>query len=378
HGLTVVGVDDDEVQTCGARRRSDRLLREYARGEAKHGETPQSHRSGRLLHVNRRVSAADAFDDLVDAADPDALGDSDDNKLGGSSQGWLLCGLHTCGDLAVATIQHFLESDARALVLVGCCYNRLTEVGDGGPRPVWATPASDTAIPEPTSNSSDSPTEPRFGYPLSKWLRARDPPVRLGFTARTLACQATSRWSLAAPSKSTATVKGDATPRKPTSVFARHHYRALLQLLLVQRGLVAHARAFSARASPEQDVIVGRLPAAASAAGFVEYARAALPRLGVDCVPDSEGGGPGVGTRGGGGRAIVPELALAELEAAYAPREREVAAVWTLRAIAGAAIESLILADRAAHVAEHGFDVELFPLFDQAISPRNMVLVVTR
>ncbi len=38
----------------------------------------------------------------------------------------ILIGLHTCGNLASLSIRMFLESKARALVNVGCCYQALT------------------------------------------------------------------------------------------------------------------------------------------------------------------------------------------------------------------------------------------------------------
>ena len=43
----------------------------------------------------------------------------------------VLTGLHTCGDLHASLLRIFLESSARGLVSVGCCYHRRTDVGEG-------------------------------------------------------------------------------------------------------------------------------------------------------------------------------------------------------------------------------------------------------
>jgi hypothetical protein len=43
-------------------------------------------------------------------------------------ENFILIGLHTCGDLAATMIKLFEKSSAKALVNVGCCYHRLTEM----------------------------------------------------------------------------------------------------------------------------------------------------------------------------------------------------------------------------------------------------------
>ena len=40
-------------------------------------------------------------------------------------------------------------------------------------------------------------------------------------------------------------------------------------------------------------------------------------------------------------------------------------------------IETMILLDRSEYLKEQGFDVELKPIFDENISPRNMAIVAT-
>ncbi|KAJ1879653.1 hypothetical protein LPJ57_002712, partial [Coemansia sp. RSA 486] len=60
---------------------------------------------------------------------------------------------------------------------------------------------------------------------------------------------------------------------------------------------------------------------------------------------------------------------------------KQMAAVWALRSMVGALIESIIVVDRAAYLSEHcgaGGTVGAFALFDPVTSPRNIVLVGQR
>lgn len=114
YGRTVIGVDDDTLQTCGAIRRTDKIKKVALK---------QGHASGHCFHINKRITAQETFASLLSQV----LEETQLDSLPSTSQDWILCGLHTCGDLAPASIKHFLESDARVLVNVGCCYNRLSE-----------------------------------------------------------------------------------------------------------------------------------------------------------------------------------------------------------------------------------------------------------
>ncbi|RKO84955.1 methyltransferase domain-containing protein [Blyttiomyces helicus] len=301
---TVIGVDDDEVQTCGAKRRTGLIEKLYARPKNR------AQAVGRLLHVNRRVTASESFTDL--------LAEVADDR-------WLLCGLHTCGDLAPAMIRHFLESNAQVLVGVGCCYNKLTEL-DGAPPPA-PHPRAATSAP---ASPADIPTSP-------------------GRPGRMLSCQATCRW---------------ATDPSAADNFTRHFYRALLQLLIHSRGLIPPGvTTFS--------LTVGRLGRRAFDNGFAGYAQLALPRLGIDAEA-----------------AGLDAPALNAYWLAHAEREKEVAVAWTLRALVAEALESLILVDRFAYLEEVGgagsegeppsVVVDMFPLFEYVDSPRNMVIVAQK
>ncbi|KAJ3242567.1 hypothetical protein HDU81_000012 [Chytriomyces hyalinus] len=332
YGKTVIGVDDDQVQTCGAKRRSDLL---ETKGFVKRGDVP----AGKLFHVNRRVHANETFASLVeqigkaagDEGGKSASSDGGNQELFGmganeASENWLLCGLHACGDLTPAVMKHFLQSEASALVVVGCCYNMLTE------------------------NKPEAPSlHSAVGFPLSAYMLSRSPIFHLGFAARTLACQATCRW---------------ADDEQGADNFRRHHFRALLQYVLSQHGLTDRARANS-KASVDQDIIIGRLKPSAFTQGFPFYAKLALSRLKMDAAVEG-----------------LTDAVLHAYEDAFREREIEIAIVWTLRSMMGEVFESMLLADRYLYLTEQlgvdGGTVELLPLFEPVLSPRNMALVAVK
>lgn len=50
---------------------------------------------------------------------------------GAANQRFLICGLHTCGNLATSSIRLFTKSsEAKTLCIVGCCYNLIKEEFD--------------------------------------------------------------------------------------------------------------------------------------------------------------------------------------------------------------------------------------------------------
>ncbi|KAJ3038962.1 hypothetical protein HK097_002989 [Rhizophlyctis rosea] len=186
-----------------------------------------------------------------------------------------------------------------------------------------------------------------------------------------LACQATCRWS----------EQSDAREN-----FSRHFYRALLQVVIKELDLLPSVE-------DSRDIVVGRLGRDAFGRGFANYARNALERLRVDVERDVEGRKEFSGESGEGG-------VLEGFEERYGEREKEVAVVWTLRAMLAEAIESLILVDRFLCLLERsgegdlggevvGSDavdgepniplvVMLVPVFEPVDSPRNMVIVAKK
>lgn len=154
----------------------------------------------------------------------------------------------------------------------------------------------------------------------------------LGFmkerSARMLACQAPWRWS--------------SRPEQSKQSFVSNHYRALFQAYILPH-------------LPPHDADLGHLPTS-SLNSFQEYVKQACQKLNVIC----------------------PQMDPEEIERLHTIKETAV--VWTLRALLGPVIESVLLLDRLYLVRESlpGQAVELLPIFDPIQSPRNFVLFSRR
>jgi Methyltransferase domain len=270
----VTGIDSNMHQTCCAKREVKRIA-------------ATKHKSkGQIQHVNRFVHPTETLHEITN-------GECD------STDRWLICGLHSCGDLTVACIHQFLQSDAKILSVVGCCYNLLNQ---------------------------------ETSFPLSKQIRKTG--IKFGLPQLMLACQATARWDSSV-----------------ITVFRKHLYRALLQLVLNDLGLLG--RMGNARVGKVGD---------AFDSGFSQYCIAAFKNLGVDFPR------PG----------ITMEVLL-DYEAKFAHREQEIAIYWTLRSMMAGVFESIILSDRKLYLEESGLcTVRLEPIFDEVVSPRNMLLLAVK
>ncbi|KAI8851715.1 hypothetical protein BC829DRAFT_112524 [Chytridium lagenaria] len=229
---------------------------------------PGIRKRGMLFHINRRVEARESFKDLLkevkagvrmEKNEEAVATPADDSEM---CQRWLLCGLHACGDLTSATIHHFLTSDAQILACVSCCYNKLTEAIPST-APTWES-TKDTHDRQTTACKTP-------GYPMSQYFHSDL--FHLGFTARTLACQATSRWT---------------TQEGARDAYRRHHYRALLQYVICDRGVLGSVQECSNAKKGIEDgdvdggLVIGRLKPNAFANGFSGYVHVALTRLGVN------------------------------------------------------------------------------------------------
>ncbi|TPX39235.1 hypothetical protein SeMB42_g06399 [Synchytrium endobioticum] len=303
HGYHVVAVDDNAIQHEGAVRRSKKAA--------------HTDRSGSVSFGRRRITPKDTFEDLIP---PDR---SNDN-------GWLLCGLHACGDLSPQLLRLFSQApEAKVLALVGCCYNLLSETS--------------TAGSNPDTNSSQT------GFPLSNHISSKR--FHLGYTARNLACQATGRWNV------------DSTELSYTRLF----YRALLQCVLVDLNVIDTA---NGEVDEANTVVVGRFKKNVAAKGFATYARAALKRLNVES-------------------GSISDDMLEQYEKRYSKERKRLAISWTLRSISSSLLESLILIDRFLFVGEEiervysnrddtDVAVDMYPVFSPVESPRNMIIVARK
>eukprot|EP01080_Neovahlkampfia_damariscottae_P006096 gene6096-10103_t len=103
YGLNVIGIDNKENIT---------------ESSIKRNKNEKNEKLNLLtFHISLEMSVKD-FETLIEP-----YMDKNDN--------YLLIGLHTCGDLGASVIQLFKKSNAKALINVGCCYNKISEKGHG-------------------------------------------------------------------------------------------------------------------------------------------------------------------------------------------------------------------------------------------------------
>ncbi|KAI8984618.1 methyltransferase domain-containing protein [Mycotypha africana] len=304
--LKVLAVDSSAIQTCGAKRFDEKV----AKFLKKQDKILQLH------HVTELITPDNASSVLSKWDNDHHLQQKEDGKKE-TTEKWLLTGLHTCGDLASMMLTLFAtHQEMTCFVNVGCCYHFLTE------------------------QSEDRKGRPEVGFPLSSGLKRRN--YRLGSKAAMLSCQAPVRWT--------------DQPQETRTAFEHHFFRALLQLIMVEKGLTDITTA----------PIVGRLNNKKDFTSFPVYVKAALHRL----------------------KMPIDSITEEEAQAYYdqgiqMQADQQITIFWTLRALLAPVLESIILVDRWLYLTETIEDsptkqVYLWPLFDPILSPRNMVIVATK
>lgn len=173
------------------------------------------------------------------------------------------------------------------------------------------------------------------GFPMSRQVIASG--LTMGNRAKNLAAQALYRWS--------------EQTEQDLNVFVRHHFRAILQVILKERGWASQP--------DSQDIfVVGTLPKE-TFDSFGSYARACLDKFNLaDQVSDED---------------------LRAYEQRFEGLHEVLTLCWSLRAMMSQVMESLLLLDRLLYLEEfEGVKASLFPIFDPFESPRNMVLVASK
>ncbi|KAF1830517.1 hypothetical protein BDW02DRAFT_507401 [Decorospora gaudefroyi] len=307
----------------------------------------------------------------------------------------MVISLHSCGNLVHHGLRSMLlNPHISAVAMVGCCYNLVSE--RLGP-PTYKLPSLRPNHPrlESTSNAFDP-----NGFPMSERLAnytlshtpldslddAKVEPargIRLNITARMMAVQAPFNWGAA----------------DSELFFTRHFYRALLQRILLDRGVVSApldeqglvGSAVSANGHTSQvnwtppngrgpglssdgtstPLTIGTLRKFAYS-DFVSYVRAALAKLTGEnsfCEVDP---------------AFIREKMdglsdddIRDYEARYQQRRKHLSVMWSLMAFSAGVVEAVVVTDRYLWLKEQP-DVErawVEPVFEYKHSPRNLVVV---
>ena len=308
----------------------------------------------------------------------------------------MVISLHSCGNLVHYGLRSMLlNPHISAVAMVGCCYNLVTE--RLGP-PTYKLP---TLRPNhPRLESTSKAFDPN-GFPMSEKLANYPLPhtplkpseggtmieqpkgVRLNITARMMAVQAPFNWGAT----------------DSDLFFTRHFYRALLQRIFFDRGVVSApldeqgltGSAVSANGHTSQvnwtppsglgpglssdgtttPLTIGTLRKFAYS-DFVSYVRAALAKLTADnsfCEVD-----PAFikGKMDG-----LTDDDIRDYEVKYAERKKELSVMWSLMAFSAGVVEAVVVTDRYLWLKEQN-EVEhawVEPVFDYKYSPRNLVVV---
>ncbi|KAI1352172.1 methyltransferase domain-containing protein [Xylaria sp. FL0043] len=276
--------------------------------------------------------------------------------------------IHSCGNLSHHGIRSLILNPAvQAIAIVGCCYNLLTE--KLGP-PTYKHPYMRPSLQALNGRViRESAKHDPHGFPLSDRLCTyRDDGIRLNITARMMACQAPHNW----------------TEAESDGFFTRHFFRAVLQKIFLDRGVIskiyhdgtkAEDGAGDSAQSPfnvsTNPVILGSLSKSCYKS-LHAYVRGAITKLTTSSDHREQ-------------RDIIQERLsditdeeIAAYERQYGPRKRELSAVWTLMAFSAVVVESLIVTDRWLFLRQHPDVVQdawVETVFDYRQSPRNLVVV---
>jgi hypothetical protein len=338
-----LGISDKEIATIDLRSRKD-LQATYAVEEGK----------GTIEYVVGRLEHADLTGVLAQLRGQEDGVRQEDLRL-------MAISIHSCGNLSHYGIRSMILNPCiRAVAIVGCCYNLLTE--KLGP-PTYKPPFSRPSL-QPINARAARESERRDpqGFPMSERVSTHGGDgIRLNITARMMACQAPQNW----------------TDEESDAFFTRHFYRAVLQKIFLDRGVISKVyhgeesdkeSPFNSSTNP---VVIGSLRKQCYTS-FKAYVRGAITKL--TTVSDFSQYSQTIEEKMGN----ITDEEIAEYEEAFRHRKRELSAVWSLMAFSACVVESLIVTDRWLFLREHSDmvrDCWVETVFDYRESPRNLVVV---
>ncbi|XP_019866285.2 probable methyltransferase-like protein 25 [Aethina tumida] len=158
--IPVLGIDASEINTNSAVKRVDKLAKVW--NSVTSGEKTRSTSKDLYKQITKFVDENVNFKDLIEhifLEEPNGIG---------------LVGLHTCGNLATASLKIFNSSShIRTICNVGCCYHFITEEFDEDSNIFHKNKIND------------------YGFPLSTFLKEKR--FKLGRNARMVAAQSVDR-----------------------------------------------------------------------------------------------------------------------------------------------------------------------------------------
>ncbi|SMR59638.1 unnamed protein product [Zymoseptoria tritici ST99CH_3D1] len=307
--------------------------------------------SGKITYVDHRIQDGNLSEVIAQIPESD------------EEQNLMVMSLHSCGNLVHHGLRSLLlNPSVKCVAMVGCCYNLVTErLGPATYKLPELRPQANPRV------STLAEAQDPNGFPMSQrfcdyYREGKDDTankgVRLNITSRMMAVQAPGNWG----------------PADSESFFTRHFYRALLQRIFLDRGIVG---------PPAAECVGGASPAGHSSGGtpivigslrkmcyssFASYVRGALEKL----VDD-----PTRGELFTKMKHEVTEDEIEKYEVAYASGKKDLSVIWSLMAFSAGVVEAAIVVDRWLWLKEQDEVEEAWvdAVFDYAMSPRNLVIV---
>ncbi|CAK7355494.1 unnamed protein product [Dovyalis caffra] len=379
---SVVAIDACSHHGTVTEKRAEQIKKHYA-------AQMQTHNSGtgipnvpktitcRVMSIDMLKALSCVSPHIDNVKQPELIGQSADDKTS-----LVLTGLHACGDLSVTMLKTFLEcKDVKAVVSIGCCYNLLSE----GCLDIAGS---------------------QCGFPMSCGVKSSG--ISLGKSSRDLACQSAERW------KSLGKDAG-------LDNFELHAFRAAFQMVLckyypeiitsspsIGRQGKALRRQRQRRilqcsinceeskhlSMPEtishmQEICLNSQPPESKTD---DNSASMLDFHGFSC-----NGGTGYNETAAASKYLLFEkftqsglsrLGLKPLQETHfhelwkeaEPFADLIGPYWSLRAALGPLLETLLLLDRLLFLQEQGSSLEavMLPIFDPALSPRNVAIIAKR
>lgn len=272
----------------------------------------------------------------------------------------LVISLHSCGNLVHHGLRSLtLNPAVKAVAMVGCCYNLLTSRLGPATYKLSELRPTTHAHPRLVGKKDEGVEGDPDGFPMSERLTTYGGEgLSLNITARMMAVQAPQNWGA----------------KDSESFFTRHFYRALLQRIFLDRGVVG---------PPAQECVGNTSPAGHSSGGtpiiigslrkscydnFVSYVRGALVKLYEDAEICSV-----MKVK----MNTITDTEIEEYERKYRERKKDLSVTWSLMAFSAGVVEATIVVDRYLWLREQDEVAEAWvePIFDYALSPRNLLVV---
>ncbi|TLD35899.1 hypothetical protein E2P81_ATG02202 [Venturia nashicola] len=353
-------------------------------------------------HLIKKSNLEEVIDQIVSPPIPSDTSAMPNSVAKAQEPGLMVISLHSCGNLLHHGIRTLTANPSvRAVALVGCCYNLMTErlnpptykipflrehprlektsnIGDadGFPMSTRFLEYRHKILPpiEASGGAYETPSFPTsspFNSPASCYVTASTEPleaeeeeeeddyetgIRLNITARMMSVQAPQNW----------------TPTDSSSFFKRHFYRALLQRLFMEKGILEPPPSTGTRPPGKTTpIIIGTLSKKCYAT-FPTYVRGVVAKLSLPSPQISQ-------------TALLLQQKIGSLSdpeiqnyiTRFSARKKELSIIWSLMAFSAGIVEAMVLIDRWTFLKEQDCvaDAWVEAVFDYKLSPRNLVVV---